>query len=111
MRILNCGEGEADAIIAADRAIDRGQPQPFDLTPAQLKNTKEYRTVGTKKPTVYNFSQRKRKEKPEKAEIISKIAEILGKSVENLQIINAERQISFQIGANKYEITLTQKRK
>lgn len=111
MRILKCGEAEADTIIEADRAIDRGQPQPFDLPPEKLKNTKEYRTAGTKKPTVYDFSQRKRKEKPEKAEIISKIAEFLGKGVENLQIVNKERVISFKIGENKYEITLTQKRK
>lgn len=111
MRILKCGEAEAVAITESDRAIDRGLPQPFDLPPEKLKNTKQYRTTGTKKPTIYDFSQRKRKKNAEKAEIIAKIAESLGKSVENLVILNPERQISFKIGENLYEITLTQKRK
>jgi hypothetical protein len=32
-------------------------------------------------------------------------------NAENVEITNAERQIAFTVGENKYELTLTQKRK
>lgn len=72
--------------------------------------------TGTRKvPTAYKFTQRQRKENATKAGIIAEIAEFLEKnsqfSVENLQITNKERQISFIIGGETYEFTLVQKRK
>lgn len=54
---------------------------------------------------------RPRKENGEKTEIIAKIAEFLKTFVENVVIINPTRQISFNIGENKYELTLVAKSK
>ncbi len=54
---------------------------------------------------------RPRKENGEKTEIITKIAEFLMTFVENVVIINPTRQISFNIGENKYELTLVAKNK
>jgi hypothetical protein len=119
MKKLGMTDEEIAQVIADDEAIERGEKREFDLTPEQLKEAKKYTKAGTKKPTVYKLDnengKRSRKENPTKAAIIAEIAEFLQKNsenaVENLVVLNKERQISFQIGENTYEITLTQKRK
>ena len=114
MRLLGISEDEAKALIEADKAIDKGEKMDFDLTPEQAKNAKKYTKTGTKKPTVYKFDTEKaksRKKDDEKGEFISKIAEFIGKFVQNVEIVNAEREISFEIGENSYSLTLTKHRK
>ena len=120
MRILNVSAEEADEILKADKAIDRGERVPFDLSPEQEKMAKKYANVDTKKrkaPTVYNLDARgkARKENPTKASIIAELAKFLTETSENacemVEITNKERQIAFKIGENAYELTLVQKRK
>ena len=120
MRILNVSTEEADEILKADKAIDRGERVPFDLSPEQEKLAKKYANVDTKKrkaPTVYNLDARgkARKENPTKASIIAELAKFLTENSENacemVEITNKERQIAFKIGENAYELTLVQKRK
>ena len=115
MRLLGISAEEAEKMLADDCAIDKGERMDFDLTKEQEKVAKKMANVTTKKaPTVYNF-ERKRKENPTKAAIISEIAEFLTKNSENacqdVKITNKERQVSFKIGENDYELTLVQKRK
>ncbi len=120
MRILNVSAEEADEILKADKAIDRGERVPFDLSPEQEKMAKKFANVDTKKrkkPTVYNLDARGkvRKENPTKASIIAELAKFLTENSENacemVEITNKERQIAFKIGENAYELTLVQKRK
>ena len=120
MRILNVSAEEADEILKADKAIDKGERVPFDLSPEQEKMAKKYANVDTKKrkaPTVYNLDARgkARKENPTKASIIAELAKFLTETSENacemVEITNKERQIAFKIGENAYELTLVQKRK
>ena len=120
MRILDVSAEEADEILKADKAIDRGERVPFDLSPEQEKLAKKYANVDTKKrkkPTVYNLDARgkARKENPTKASIIAELAKFLTENSENacemVEITNKERQIAFKIGENAYELTLVQKRK
>ena len=120
MRILNVSAEEADEILKADKAIDRGERVPFDLSPEQEKMAKKYANVDTKKrkaPTVYNLDARgkARNENPTKASIIAELAKFLTETSENacemVEITNKERQIAFKIGENAYELTLVQKRK
>lgn len=117
---LHIPREEAIEVYLADKAIDRGERMPFDLDPETEKMAKKFANVQERKrkaPTVYNFdtSQKKRKENPTKSGIIAEIAkflqEISENACENVQIVNAERQISFTIGENTYELTLVQKRK
>lgn len=62
-----------------------------------------------------NLPKKEKKTNPTKASIIAEIVQFLGEksenAVENLQILNKERQISFTIGTETYELTLVQKRK
>ena len=120
MSALHCTEAEAEQIIADDKAIDRGEKMPFDLTKEQEKVARKYAKTGTRKaPTVYDFDnrggKRNRKENPTKASIISELAKFLEHDSENacvsVNITNKERQIAFRIGENSYELTLVQKRK
>lgn len=120
MRVLDVSAKEADEILKADKAIDRGERVPFDLSPEQEKMAKKFANVDTKqrkKPTVYNLDARGkvRKENPTKASIIAELAKFLTENSENacemVEITNKERQIAFKIGENAYELTLVQKRK
>ena len=108
MTKLGCTEEEALDIIAQDKAIDRGA-DPFPLSAEQKQAEKKMRTTGSKAKT--ESKPRTRKADTEKAEIIAKIADFLQENVENLEIINKERQIFFKMGENSYELTLTKKRK
>lgn len=112
MKGLGCSAEQAQKIYEADKAIDRGERMEFDLTPEQEKKAIKYANVDTKNVEKRNYSARKRKENPAKAELIAKIAVFLEEKWNiSTQITNKERQIAFEFMGNSYELTLTQKRK
>lgn len=115
IKLLGCSEAEAEDIIKTDKLIDSGKRSPYDLPPEQEKAAKKFINSPThKKPITFDNKPRKRKENPTKAGIIANLNDFLSKmsdfQCENLQILNPERQISFKIGENTYELTLIQKR-
>ena len=115
MKVLDIPEAEAIQLVMDDKAVDKGE-KLFELSAEQKKVAKKYAGTGTKKRTVYKFdTAKKKKENPVKQKIIAEIERFLNENseicAENVQIINAERQIFFQIGSNDYELTLVQKRK
>lgn len=115
MTALDIPEAEAIQLVMDDKAVDKGE-KLFELSAKQKKVAKKYAGTGTKKRTVYKFdTAKKKKENPVKQKIIAEIVRFLNENseicAENVQIINAERQIFFQIGSNDYELTLVQKRK
>lgn len=115
MKVLDIPEAEAIQLVMDDKAVDKGK-KLFELSAEQKKVAKKYAGTGTKKRTVYKFdTAKKKKENPVKQKIIAEIERFLNENseicAENVQIINAERQIFFQIGSNDYELTLVQKRK
>lgn len=114
MRILGVSSAEADQILADDKEVDRGKKHEWDLSDAEHKKAmKQANADEHKKPK--EPIKRERKANPTKGNIIAKIAEFLTENeditAENVSITNAERQISFKIGDNCYEITLIAKRK
>ena len=116
MRKLNCSAEEAEDIIRTDKMIDRGERSPYDLDPERERMAKKFANAGTRKaPTAYKFNKRERKSNPTKAGIIAELATFLAENsenaCENVEITNKERQITFKIGENCYELTLVQKRK
>lgn len=113
---LKCSDEEAAAILAYDKAVDKGESTQYDLTPAQNKIAQKFAHTGTRKaPTAYKFTKRERKPNATKAGIIAELTEFLEKSsdfsVENVSVLNKERQIAFKIGEDNFELTLVQKRK
>ena len=111
MRQLGVDEQTAEQLMADDKAIDRGERMPFDLTPEQEKVARKSHRGEAKVPKVYNFDTRKRKENTTKSGIIADLGQFLAEKVENLEIVNAERQISFTLDNEKFELVLIQKRK
>lgn len=116
MEKLGMTPEEIQEVLAADKAIDRGEKMDFDLSPEQEKIAKKFANVKEHKtPTVYQFQKRERKANPTKGAIIAELAKFLEETsenaCENVVITNKERQISFTIGENTFELTLVQKRK
>lgn len=115
MEILGVTAEEADEILAFDKAVDQGKPTDFDLTKEQEKVAKKMRQADRKKPFIPDLKKRERKPNELKGSIISQIFDFLNKNTailfENIEITNKERMISFSVGSEKFEITLTQKRK
>ena len=115
MNGLQCDEATAREIYESDRAIDRGEAQPFDLPPEKEKlGMKFANSTTSKRPANYQFTTRKRKPNATKGEIISALAKYLSEQdeieISEVQITNAERQIAFNVGDKKFELTLVQKR-
>lgn len=80
----------------------------------KTKTEQETDKKAKKTPTVYNFDKKTKKADTEKENFVQNLAEMLEKeveSVENVEIVNKNRQISFNIGQNHYSLTLTKHRK
>ena len=111
MENLQCSEAEAAEILEYDKAVERGEKTPHDLTPAQNKVAQSYTRTGTRKPTVYKFEKKERKPNEPKRELIEMLAATLTQSAESLEITNPERQIDFTFNGAKYRIVLSAPRK
>lgn len=112
MRILGISEEEAKQVIADDKAIDKGE-KLFEQTKEQKAVTKQMSATGTRKaPTVYNFdtTKRERKKDSTKEEFITNLAQYLENCVENVEILNPSKLISFKIGEDTFELDLKRKR-
>lgn len=119
MRKMGMSDKEIADLLAYDNAVEHGTDD-YKLTPEQEKVSHEARKTGTRKaPTVYKLDntngKRSRKENVTKGGLIADFAKFLEENcsfdVKNIEITNKERQISFQIGNEKYDLTLIQKRK
>lgn len=116
MRKMGMSEKEIAELLAYDNRVDHGADD-YKLTPEQEKASKEARKKmgGSHRPTVYKLDntggKRSRKENPTKASIITDLAKFLENIVENVEITNKERMITFECDGNKYDLTLVQKRK
>lgn len=111
MRNLKCSRVEAEAILAEDKKIDRGERVAFDLDPQAEKAAKKYANAGTR-TTKEGKTARKAPENPTKEGVITAISNFLTENGYNsVEITNKTRQIAFKIGEDAYELTLIAKRK
>ena len=113
-RKLGMTDKEIAEMYEDDADVDKGIEMPWDLSAEEHKKAMKTANADEhKKPTAP--VKRERKSNPTKAGIIAEIATFLTENsefaTENVQITNKERMIAFQIGDEKYEITLIQKRK
>ena len=128
MKSLNISRAEAEAIVAEDERIDKLSMKELKAEVGEehwavikeMTKTGERKTtkkaakpneIDKKSPTVYKFDTKTKKKDDEKEDFIVKLAEFLPKLAENVEIVNANREISFTIGENSYSLTLTKHRK
>lgn len=113
---LKCDRAEAEQVYEYDRKVDHDEKTEFDLSPEKLAIARKQAHTGTRKtPTAYKFTKRERKPNATKGGLVSELAQFLaensGFDVKSLEITNKERQIAFEIGGERFELTLVQKRK
>ena len=116
---LGYSDAQIEEMLEDDKAVDRGETLPWDMSKEEHKKAMKYANADEHKkpktPTVYKFDKRERKENAPKKTIIDALFAFLTKndafSPANVEILNKERQISFDFANEKFEITLTQKRK
>ena len=83
----------------------------FELDPELAKGAKKARQA-PRKPTAYQFTQREKKAKPEKAQICSAMIEGLNAiGIADLNVLNEEREFTFTLNGTKYKVTLACPRK
>ena len=115
MRVLDVSEKEADEILAYDKAVERGEKTPYDLTAEQEKETRKYRQAERKKPFIPNLTKRERKPNATKEGIVAEIAKFLTENsdfeTKNVAITNKNREITFNVGEDTFVWTLVQRRK
>ena len=116
IKLLGCTREEAIDIIETDKIIDKGGRTQYDLSKEEEKLAMKISGVNERKAkSADNKRGKVRAENPTKSGIIAEIAEYLtencGFATENVTITNKERQISFSIADEKFELTLVQKRK
>lgn len=130
MRKLRITREEAVEMLAYDKQVDKtSKGLEFDLTDEQNKVSQYYCKAGFQNrqaksaeekpkrhgPKTYEFQKRERKENVTKSGIINELANFLNNgseiAIEGLEIVNKERIIAFSVGENRFELTLTQKRK
>ena len=109
---LGMSETEARQVLEDDKKIDRGEKMPFDLTPQQEKETRQYRQAD-RKPFVPDLKPRERKPNDEKRHLISLLEIVFGhnENVSEFEITNPERQVDFIYNNTRYRIVLSAPRK
>lgn len=103
MKNLGVSEAEADAIIASDKAIDKGEKVDFDLSAEQIKVAQKY-----VKATEHSKSERKDEDK---TAIMGELSNLFAeKGYKNVSIIGNNAEILFNFNDNTYGLKLVKKR-
>ena len=105
MQVLGVSEEEAREILATDKAIEQGA-DPFPLTEAEEKASKEARRADQDKAT-RKQTARAKKVDAEKLEIMQVIDDALCDLVDNVEVINPERELVCHFNGRKFKITLS----
>ena len=114
MKKLDMSRAEVLAMWAEDEEVDRMDKTSeidSDLTAEQKKVVKKMKNVGTKKPTVYKHDTREKKLDERKVELVSATADFLRTIVENVEIANPQKEISFTVNGESYTFSLIKHRK
>ena len=120
---LGYSDEQIEEMVEDDKAVDRNEPLPWDMSKEEHKkamkyaNVDEHKVAEKKAPTVYNWDTtgKGKKENTTKVEIIAALASFLAESeelgCEDVEITNKQGKISLKIGEISYSVSLTQHRK
>lgn len=121
---LGYSDAQIEEMIEDDKAVDRNEPLPWDMSKEEHKKAMKYanadehkKPADKKTPTVYNWNTegKKRTENVTKVELIAALAQFLTDnenfSCENVAITNKQGKVEFTVGDNSFSFSLTQHRK
>ena len=107
MKSLNISREEAIELMEEDKAIDRGE-KLYELPKELQAGAKKARQADRKKTTV----KREKKPKPEKEELCSAMMDGLRElGLDEINIINPEREFEFHKDGVRYKVILSCPRK
>lgn len=104
LRNLGLTDEEVADVLESDKRIDQGA-KLFELTDEQKQVVKKMSGTGTK--AVYQFQKRERKADNDKREIIQTLDDALCDLVDDVEVVNPEREILFTYNDKKYKIVLS----
>jgi len=128
---LGYSDAQIEEMIEDDKAVDRNEPLPWDMSKEEHKKAMKYANADEHKkpvaktaeptdkktPTVYNWdtTNRKKAENITKVELIAVLAQFLTENpdlgCENVSITNKQGKVEFNVGENSFSFSLTQHRK
>ena len=114
MKRNKCSREEAIELINYDNAVEGNEETEYDLSEEQQETVKKMmRRVEHAKQD--GKVKRERKPNELKEAIIAEIAEFLredalGQAYAEVEVTNISRQIAFEVGDKKFELTLVEKR-
>lgn len=107
MKTLDLTREQAIALYEEDKEIDRMSVKQAesDLSQEQKKAIKQTKKADR---TVYQFKPREKKVNNEKLFLIDKLAEtVYGLGGDTVEVVNPEREFTFQYNNTKYKIVLS----
>ena len=124
MRKMKYSDEQIEEMLEDDKAVDRNEPLPWDMSKEEHKKAMKYANVDEHKkptekkaPTVYNWSNegKPKKQNITKEALVSALAQFLADNVdlgcESVEITNKQGKVSFKVGDNDFTFSLTQHRK
>lgn len=106
--LLGCSMSEALDIIQSDYKIDKGA-KLFELTPEQKKAAKSATITTSGKAR--KKTERIKKSDNNKLSLMNNIIDSLNNCVQDINVINPEREITFMYNDKKYKLVLSVPRK
>ena len=113
MKSLKVSREEADAILAYDNKVEHTSNAEFDLPPDKLQVARKFAHTGTRKmkETGLNLPKKERKPNEVKRDIMEVLRKAVSELSETVTVTNIERQLTFDLDGETFEVTLVQKRK
>ena len=114
METLELTKDEALQLMAGDQAIDKGEKLPFEtFTAEQEKIAKDMRRVRRAVDAYGKKRVVERKADVTKESLIKILSEFLQtcENIENVTIVNANNEVSFDLGTDNFSLKLVRHRK
>lgn len=108
INLLGCSMSEALDIIQTDYRIDKGE-KLFELSPEQKKAAKSATITTSGKAR--KKTKRIKKSDNNKLSLMNNIIDSLNNCIQDINIINPEREITFMYNEKKYKLVLSVPRK
>ena len=124
MRKQKYSDAQIEEMLEDDKAVDRGEPLPWDMSKEDHKKAMKYANVDEhkkpaekKKPVTYNWdtTDKPKKQNITKEALVTALATFLQENADlgcvDVEITNKQGKVSFKVGENDFTFSLTQHRK
>ena len=123
MKKLGYSDAQIEEMLEDDKAVDRNEPLPWDMSKEDHKkamkyaNADEHKKSEKKTPTTYNWdtTDKPKKQNITKEALVTALATFLQENADlgcvDVEITNKQGKVAFKVGENDFTFSLTQHRK